>query len=70
VLVAGIDYVGGVQGALDPFFVMDAPIRYQVAKSVSADIGVDNLTDYKYFLFHPFPGRTFVASLKLQGAPP
>jgi iron complex outermembrane receptor protein len=60
------DYVSGVQGSFDPFFVMDAHIRYQVAKSVSADIGVDNLTDYKYFLFHPFPGRTFVASLKLK----
>lgn len=60
------DYVGGVQGAFDSFFVLDAHVRYQLAKSVSADIGVDNLTDSKYFLFHPFPGRTFVASLKLK----
>ena len=60
------DYVGGVQGAFDPFFVADLHVRYQFAKSASAEVGVDNLTDAKYFLFHPFPGRTFVASLKLK----
>jgi len=60
------DYVNGVQGSFDPFFVLDAHVRYQLDKSVAADIGVDNLTDSKYFLFHPFPGRTFVASLKLK----
>ena len=30
------------------------------------DVGIDNLTDAKYFLFHPFPGRTYLASLKLK----
>jgi iron complex outermembrane receptor protein len=30
----------------------------------SASLGVDNLLDRKYFLFHPFPHRTFVASAK------
>ncbi|HSI00684.1 MAG TPA: TonB-dependent receptor, partial [Reyranella sp.] len=60
------DYVNGVQGSFDPFFVLDAHVRYQIGKSVAAEIGVDNLTDSKYFLFHPFPGRTFVASLKLK----
>ena len=37
-----------------------------MGKSVAAELGVDNLTDSRYFLFHPFPGRTFVASLKLK----
>jgi hypothetical protein len=32
----------------------------------SAELGVDNLTDSKYFLFHPFPGRTFLAGLKVK----
>lgn len=60
------DYVNGVQGSFDPFFVLDAHIRYAMSKSVAAELGVDNLTDSKYFLFHPFPGRTFVASLKVK----
>ena len=60
------DYVSGVQGAFDPFFVMDAKLRYQIVDAVSFDVGIDNLTDAKYFLFHPFPGRTYLASLKLK----
>jgi len=60
------DYVNGVQGSFDPFFVLDAHVRYEMGKSVAAELGVDNLNDAKYFLFHPFPGRTFVASLKVK----
>jgi iron complex outermembrane receptor protein len=60
------DIIPGVQGAFDPFFVVDLHARYQFMDAVSAEIGVDNLTDFKYFEFHPFPGRTFVASLKAR----
>ncbi len=60
------NYVQGVQGSFDPFFVLDARVRYQMAKAVSAELGVDNLTGAKYFLFHPFPGRTFIAGLKVK----
>jgi iron complex outermembrane receptor protein len=58
------DIIPGVMGAFDPFFVVDLHARYQFMKAVSAEAGVDNLTDFKYFEYHPFPGRTFVASLK------
>ena len=60
------DIIPGVNGAFDPFFVIDLKARYQFMDAVSAEIGVDNLTDFKYFEFHPFPGRTFVASLKAR----
>ena len=30
----------------------------------SAAIGIDNLLDRKYFLFHPFPQRTLVLSAR------
>ena len=60
------DIIPGVQGAFDPFFVVDLHARYQFMQAASAEIGVDNLTDFKYFEFHPFPGRTFVASLKAR----
>ncbi|CAN5236730.1 TonB-dependent receptor [soil metagenome] len=46
------------------FFVMDAHARYQVTPHISAELGVDNLNDARYFLFHPFPGRTVIGSLK------
>jgi iron complex outermembrane receptor protein len=46
------------------WFVMDARASYQVDRHWSAAVGVDNLLDRKYFLFHPFPQRTLVASAK------
>lgn len=46
------------------FFVMDAKLRYQIDKHWAVSAGVDNLNNNKYFLFHPFPQRTYVANLK------
>jgi iron complex outermembrane receptor protein len=60
------DVVAGVQGAFDPFVVFDAKARYRFMDAVSAEFGVDNITNFQYFLFHPFPGRTFIASLKAR----
>jgi iron complex outermembrane receptor protein len=60
------DYVPDVQGAFDSFAVFDAHVRYQLTDNVSADIGIDNITNDKYFLFHPFPDRTYLASLKVK----
>ena len=48
----------------DHYFVMDARLRYQIHKQVSASLGIENLNNHKYFLFHPFPQRTVVAELK------
>ena len=46
------------------WFVMDARASYRVNTHWSAALGVDNLLNRKYFLFHPFPQRTLVASAK------
>ncbi|HEV8519746.1 MAG TPA: TonB-dependent receptor [Burkholderiales bacterium] len=51
-------------GGFDSYLVVDARLRYQFDKQWSAALGVDNLNNRKYFLFHPFPQRTFVAELK------
>ena len=60
------DYVPNVQGAFDSFAIVDAHVRYQLTDNVSADVGIDNIFNDKYFLFHPFPGRTYLASLKVK----
>ncbi|HTR88049.1 MAG TPA: TonB-dependent receptor [Reyranella sp.] len=60
------DVVAGVQGAFDPFFIVDLKARYRFMDALTAEFGVDNVANYQYFLFHPFPGRTFVASLKAR----
>jgi iron complex outermembrane receptor protein len=43
---------------------MDTHANWKFAKGWALSGGVDNLLDRKYFLFHPFPQRTFVAELK------
>jgi iron complex outermembrane receptor protein len=50
----------------DPYFVVDARFRYQIDRRWGASLGVDNLNNRKYFLFHPFPQRTVVAELKFN----
>ncbi|MDB4905428.1 MAG: TonB-dependent receptor [Gemmatimonadetes bacterium] len=46
------------------WFVADARANVRLGAHWTAAIGVDNLLDRKYFLFHPFPQRTLVASAK------
>jgi iron complex outermembrane recepter protein len=47
------------------WFVADARATYRIDRHWSAALGVDNLLDRKYFLFHPFPQRTVVATAKV-----
>ena len=58
------DFNGLTYQGFSGFFVFDARVRYQIAKQWSAGVGIDNLFDQKYWLFHPFPQRTLVADLK------
>ena len=50
--------------AFSGWFVMDARATYRFTKNWGASLGVDNLLNRKYFLFHPFPQRTLVGSAK------
>jgi iron complex outermembrane receptor protein len=59
------DTTSHVYGAFDRFFVVDVHVRYQIVDMLAAEMGIDNLNNDKYFLFHPFPQRTFYGSLKL-----
>jgi iron complex outermembrane receptor protein len=56
------DVVSHVYGAFDDYFVVDAKIHYKATENLSFDAGIDNLFNEQYFLFHPFPGRTFVVA--------
>jgi iron complex outermembrane recepter protein len=59
------DNTPSVFGAFDSFTVFDARARWQINPNLSAALGIDNLTNKEYFLFHPFPQRTVIASLEL-----
>ena len=56
-------YANTFQG-FGAFFVIDAHARYEINDHLAAGLGVTNLGDRSYFLFHPFPRRTVVADLK------
>jgi len=47
----------------DGYFVADARAVLKLNDRWSASLGVDNLTDRRYYLFHPFPGRTVIAQV-------
>jgi iron complex outermembrane receptor protein len=46
------------------YTLFDLKVRYKVDKNLTASLGVDNLTNRNYFLYHPFPQRTFIGNLK------
>jgi iron complex outermembrane receptor protein len=60
------DTARGVYGAFDRFFVVDTKIHYKWSERWSFDFGIDNVGNYKYFLFHPFPQRTFYFAGKYE----
>jgi iron complex outermembrane recepter protein len=58
------DVVSHVFGAFDDFFVVDMKIHYNATQNFAFDFGIDNIFNEQYFLFHPFPGRTYVLAGK------
>jgi iron complex outermembrane receptor protein len=51
------------QGA-SRFLTGDARIRYQFASNWTAAVGVENINNDKYWNFHPYPQRSYVAELQ------
>jgi iron complex outermembrane receptor protein len=64
--LANNDIAHNVYQSFDRFFVVDTKIHYKWNDRFSFDFGIDNLGNYKYFLFHPFPQRTFYLSGKYE----
>jgi iron complex outermembrane receptor protein len=57
------DVVGHTYQGFEGFFVADLRALYRLSGNLDVAAGVENLTDKRYFLFHPFPGRTFTAEI-------
>jgi len=51
------------QGA-SKYFTADLRATYRLNKQWSVAVGVDNLNNYKYWNFHPYPQRTWLAEVK------
>ncbi|HEX7853007.1 MAG TPA: TonB-dependent receptor [Sphingobium sp.] len=57
------DIVGNTYMGFDKYFVVDVRALVHVTEKVDFALGIDNLTNDKYFLFHPFPQRSFTAQM-------
>jgi iron complex outermembrane receptor protein len=57
------DRIGHTWQGFEGYFVADVRAAYKLDSQWSVAAGVENLTDRRYFLFHPFPGRTYTAEL-------
>ena len=53
----------GGYGGTDAFFVLDLKAAYRFSHGLTASLGVDNVNDCRYHVFHPMPGRTWFAEL-------
>jgi len=45
------------------YFVFDTRVRYRMDRNWTLSAGIDNINGDKYFVFHPFPQRTFVMEI-------
>lgn len=59
------DYVDSY-GATSSFTVADARLRWKFTPGWAAAIGVDNLTDERYWVYHPYAGRTWFGELRWE----
>jgi iron complex outermembrane receptor protein len=57
------DIVGNTYQGFDKYFVVDVRALFHVTQKVDFALGIDNINNDKYFLFHPFPQRSFTAQM-------
>ncbi len=53
-----------VFGGTSKFTTVDTRVGYQFGEHFEIGAGVENLTDEKYYVFHPYPGRTYLVELR------
>jgi iron complex outermembrane receptor protein len=60
------DVNGYTYQGVSEYFTTDVRVRYVVNKQWTASVGIDNLNNYQYWNFHPYPNRSYVAELKFD----
>jgi iron complex outermembrane receptor protein len=58
------DQLGHAFQGFEGYLVVDARATWKIDRHWSAAIGVDNLNNRDYFVFHPFPQRSVLAELR------
>lgn len=57
------DIVAHTYQGFEGYLVADARANLRIGQQWNVAFGVENLTNQKYYLFHPFPQRSFTAEL-------
>jgi iron complex outermembrane receptor protein len=55
-----------VFGGTSTYTVADAKFTFRPTKLSEISVGIDNIFDARYFVYHPYPGRTFYAEGRLR----
>ncbi|MBS0292423.1 MAG: TonB-dependent receptor [Proteobacteria bacterium] len=55
----GFAYMGASR-----YFTVDLRARLRLTRQLTAALGIDNANNYQYWNFHPYPQRTYTASLR------
>lgn len=53
-------------GGTSDYFVVDARLNLRLGEQATLGFGIDNLTDRRYYVYHPYPGRTFYAEARVS----
>jgi iron complex outermembrane receptor protein len=59
--VNGFAYMG-----VSKYFTTDLRVRYRIDRQWSVAVGIDNLNNYQYWNFHPYPQRSYNAELSFD----
>lgn len=58
------DVNASVYTGASKYFTVDLRVRHQITRQWSASLGIDNANNCQYWNYHPYPQRTYTASLK------
>lgn len=56
----------GTFGGTSNYLVFDGKLTFKPTRRTEIGLGVDNLTDRRYYVYYPYPGRTFYLELKVS----
>ncbi len=56
--INGQSYMG-----LSPYFTVDLRVHWRINRQLAAAFGIDNLNNYRYWNFHPYPQRSYSTEL-------
>jgi iron complex outermembrane receptor protein len=60
------DVVGNTYQGFYKYLVIDLRAQIKIDEHMELGLGIDNVNNDKYFLFHPFPQRSFVADARVS----